>query len=250
MFVPAVALHVITGAAYLAVTALCAIDVGRLGRYNGDRAAIIPFSVVLGLVMFTTGIHHLDYAVHLNDSGRVSFGDFATIVLAVPAAAVWVFLRLERLRDNAPGRGDRIIHDHRPWIGSTVTTFVMTAAFLAGFTTGRAREAAQYADTSMLSLEPWWHYFPLMVTAAAFAYVAVRLWGQARTDYAARGYWSLSGLALAAVFATCANVHLVQAFNIMRGFTPTYTHTHVIEWVTATTAIAWVMLVRQAARHP
>lgn len=246
MLVPAVFLHVMTGTAYVAVAVLCAVDGWRLR--NGSRAAVIPFSVVLGLVMLTSGIQHLGYANHLGDVGRVSFADLATVAMTVPPAAVWAYLRVERLRDDSPTRGDRTIQDHPQWIRNSVTAFVITGASLVGFSFGRAREAAQPSHTAILHLEPWWRYVPQLVTAAAFAYVAIRLWIEARNAYGRRHYWSLSGLALSAVFATGANQHIVQSLNVIRGFTESSGLILAVEWVTAATAVAWAVLVQRTAR--
>jgi hypothetical protein len=227
----AASLHLLTGLGYLGgLFLLPAWDVSQSWRRDH---AVSLFSAILAMVGFAAGIHHLHLAQHLHSNrDPVGFGDFTTILFAVPPALMWTYLRVELLRRGA---GERHIPDDPWWIRGTATTYVLAAGAATGYCGARALDAAKDPG-GFWDIASWYEWAPQFLAAVSFYIVGAALWRQARLDAQHRNYWSLSGLVLAGVFPTTATSHLIHGSGIMRGFYTADAHMTAISALTAIVA--------------
>jgi hypothetical protein len=184
----------------LAYTGLGAITAYELARHSGSRG-FSYFGAAFLLMAATCGPHHLAHAVHLLlEHEPASTALLASLVLGAPAGVTFVLLRLEAAFG---GRGDRLIRG-----GSlALATIVAVMGCAAG---AIVFESVEYAGDNGLHLAG---VVPNLVLFVNYALVGIIA---ARTQFARRpvlGGWSLSGAAMAGVFATCAITHLVAGLT-------------------------------------
>jgi hypothetical protein len=185
-------LALLTGLAYVTIGA---IAVSELLRHRRDRG-FSHFGLGLVVMAATCGPHHLIHAWrHLVGQEPAHGPMLAAMALSALPAAVFVGLRIEA---GLGGRGDRLIRNSRilaalPWL----------LAAAAGATLWEALRHASAIGVDLRSL------LPNLILFANYALVG---YFTARTQVARRPLldgWSLSGVSLSAVFATCAISHLV-----------------------------------------
>jgi hypothetical protein len=185
-------LALLTGIAY---TALGVIAAYELVRHRRDRG-FSHFGLSFAVMAFTCGPHHLIHAWRHLVAHEPAHGPMlAALAIGAVPAVVFIGLRLEAVFG---GRGDRLIRNSRmlaalPWL--------MAAA--AGATIWEALRHAAVMDVDLRAL------LPNLILFANYALVG---YFTARAQVARRPLldgWSLSGVAMSAVFATCAFSHLV-----------------------------------------
>jgi hypothetical protein len=182
-----------TGAAY---TGLGIITVYELIRHRHTRG-FSHFGLAFAFMAFTCGPHHLVHAYRHLIAGEQPHGPLtAALALGVAPAVVFIALRVEAAFG---GRGDRLVERTPLWL--TVLPSLMAA--VAGAT---AWEAFRHATAIQID--------PAALFPNVFLFINYSLVGifTARTQLARRpllGGWSLSGVAMSGVFATCAGSHLV-----------------------------------------
>lgn len=219
-------LNVLLGLVYLLIGLIIVTDLVR----NRENLGFSHFGAAFVALAFTCGPHHLAHGVHLAEGGR-SGGvlDLVAVMVGLPAGAVWAGLRVEAYRG---GRGDRFIPGTPRWLmamptaaGIYVTAVVAAAIGAAGAVA--APNAGVFAG------------FLLVGLYAAVAYYLVRTQIANRRPLAG---WSLSGLALAGIFTTCAVMHGVYAFYELNGLYPADWHMLAIDWVSVPAAVyfLWV----------
>lgn len=185
-------LALVTGLAY---TALGLIAVSELLRHRRVRG-FSHFGLAFSVMALTCGPHHLIHAWrHLVEREPAHGPMLAALAIGVVPAVVFIGLRLEAAFG---GRGDRLIRDSR-----TLAALPWLMAAAAGATLWETLRHAVAMDVDVRVL------LPNLILFASYALVGYFV---ARTQLARRPLldgWSLSGVALSAVFATCALSHLV-----------------------------------------
>jgi hypothetical protein len=189
----------------LAYTALGVIAVIELFLYRRERG-FSHFGLSFAVMAFTCGPHHLVHAYRHLVLGEPAHGPMlAALALGTIPAVIFVALRVEALLG---GRGDRLLAN-TPIVPAIPA--LMTA--LAG---GICWEALRHAASMGVDLRT------LVPNALLFVNYSLVGYFTARTQLARRPLldgWSLSGTAMAAVFATCALSHLVA--GLVTGSNPT-----------------------------
>ena len=199
-------LSLLIGNAYLMLGWFTARD---MWRHRGDRG-YSHFGGAFLVMALTCGPHHLVHGVHLLFEGDVANGLLLWSILgALPAGATFVYLRIEADRG---GRGDRFIQGTPPWLFALPVVGLTGYGALSGFAVAHA---LAHGIPSVMAI-------PNAVLVVAFSVVG---WTILRTQTRRRrvtGGWSLSGLALGAIFPTCAARHVVHAVSSpfdIHGFT-------------------------------
>jgi hypothetical protein len=185
-------------------------------RYRG----LSRFGLGFTLMAASCGPHHLVHGWCVLQGGAVSSPMLLATLIGLPAGAIFCWLRIEAM---AGGRGDRTIVA-RAWAPAT-TVFLMAMAF--GALAGTALVAPPLPGSAMCTVlglqvpagaatgaDVTSMVFITNLSAAA-AYMLVG-WYLAATQvrrFIAERQWSLSGLALTAVFPTCAFMHVIHAFS-------------------------------------
>jgi hypothetical protein len=154
---------------------------------------------------FTCGPHHLAHGAHLLAGGRGGgILDLIAVLVGLPAGVIWFVLRVEACRG---GTGDRFIPGTPLWILALPT---LAGIYLT------ALVAATVSAGPLHSPDPWTvvPQFMLLGLYMAIGYFLART---QIANHRPLGGWSLSGLALAVVFPTCALMHTVYAYYSLTG---------------------------------
>jgi hypothetical protein len=221
------ALNLVLGFVYIQYGTLTVIEMRRNWRQMGFS----HFGAAWIAMAFTCGPHHFAHGLHLlagaHQAGTL---DLIAVVIGFPAAAIWFALRVEAL---GGGRGDRFISGSPVWVLALPTAFGMylTAMVAAVITRGVGNPAGLAVVAPNLLL---------VVIYTSVGYYLVR------TQVANRrplGGWSVSGLALAVIFPTCATMHAVYAYYALSGRYPLVLGGAVIDWlaVPAGAYFLWVV---------
>jgi hypothetical protein len=185
-------MSLLLGVAYTALGVITAVELVRDRRTRGFS----HFGAAFAVMAFTCGPHHLAHGTHVAFEGLASPGTVtAAVLIGMPAAFTWVGLRIEAAFG---GRGERVVAG-TPW-------WVHGGAFALAFASGAIVGLAVRAGGDNLV-----HGGPSVILGVNYAIVGLLM---ARTQVARRersGVWSISGLSLATIFATCALVHLTMA---------------------------------------
>jgi hypothetical protein len=167
------------------------------------------------------GPHHLVHGWCVLQGGAVTAPMLAVTLIGLPAGTVFCLLRIEAM---AGGRGDRTL---------TVPAFVPVGVAIAfavglGALVGQAVAAAPLQGGVMCSLLgigadagaravaglPSTILWTNLLAAAAYMMVGWYLLVTQVRRFVTHRQWSLSGLALGAVFPTCASMHLIHALGL------------------------------------
>ena len=190
-------LSLLIGNAYLMLAWFTARDMWRNRRDRGYS----HFGAAFLVMALTCGPHHLVHGAHLLFEGDVAnWLLLASILGALPAGVTFVFLRIEADRG---GRGDRFITGTPPWLFALPIVGLTGYGALAGFAVAHA---VRHGIPSAMAI-------PNVVLVVAFGLVG---WTILRTQTRRRmvtGGWSLSGLALGAIFPTCAAMHAIHVLS-------------------------------------
>jgi hypothetical protein len=189
--------NILLGLGYLFLGALIALELVRQWREPG----VWQFGAALTAIAFTCGPHHLTHGVHVafeqHAAGRL---DLVTVLVGIPPAGVFVWLRLEALTGR---RGDRFIAGNPGWLQATPVAVGAYLALVAVAGIGMMRRAPGLALDGLLSV----------AAGALFGWVAVVLLRTQLRNRPAIGGWSLSGLGLVGLFGTCAVMHTAVAMQ-------------------------------------
>jgi hypothetical protein len=189
--------NIALGIGYMLLAILVVMELQRQWREQG----VWQFGAALAAIALTCGPHHLTHGVHVGFehqlAGRL---DLVTVLVGMPPAAVFVWLRLEALAGKS---GDRLIVGTPGWLQALP---VIAGAYLAVVVTvgvGMLRTSPGLSVDGLLNL----------TSAVLFGWVSAIL---VRTQLRNRpeiGGWSLSGLALVSLFSTCTVMHLAVAME-------------------------------------
>lgn len=204
--------HLLVGTAYALLGLLSAWEAATQYRSRG----LSRFGLGFSLMAASCGPHHLVHGWCVLQGDAVTAPMLAVTLLGLPAGLVFCWLRVEAMRE---GTGDRRIVARPHLMITGMVAWLGTVGALAGWsiasppgpgqavcTTGRLATAAGVDFTSPVLLA---NVFVTLTYAMVGWYLIET---QARRYMAYRA-WSLSGLSLAAIFPTCAAMHLITAFT-------------------------------------
>ena len=221
------------GVAYLCIGTMAVYDLVRGWRSLGPSHFGLAF---IGLA-FTCGPHHLDHGMHVLVGDRTGGGlDLVAVVVGLPAGAAFLSLRVEAVRGGA---GDRFIAGTPPWVAATPT---LAAVYLT------AMVAGALAVASGSTLEATSQVAPNVLLVAVYTAIGVVLMRTQLRNRRASGGWSLSGLALMAVFPTCAVMHATWVLYGVTGVYAFDSHGSVIDWLSVPAGLYFLAVVRALYR--
>lgn len=180
----------------VAYTGLGVLTVDELRRDTRTRG-FSQFGAAFALMAFTCGPHHLFDGYHVL-AGEYPASPLVAVAVLVGLPAGWVVVSL-RIEVLFGGRGERVIAGTPGWLVACPLLFAGIAGALVALSAAGPGVAEH--PVSILSLAS---------LALVVCYVMVG-WFLLRTQvrrHRELGLWSLSGLALGAVFPTCALMHL------------------------------------------
>lgn len=207
--------NLLIGAAYAGLGLLSLWEALSQYRYRGLSRFGLGFTVMAA----SCGPHHLVHGWCVLQGGVVTVPMLAITLLGLPAGLIFCWLRLETM---GGGRGDRTLLAKPPALVALASGGIATVAVLATMALA-ARPLPGAALCTVAGLQVATSAGPafsslVFITnlSAAAAYLMVG-WYLAVTQvrrYVAQQQWSLSGLALTAVFPTCAFMHIIHALTL------------------------------------
>lgn len=226
------ALNIVIGLVYFQIGAMTLIEMQRNWRAMGWSRAGIAFVAIT----FTCGPHHFVHGIHVALEGRYAGAlDLVATLIALPAGLTWFLLRLEAFRG---GRGDRFIHGSPLWVlalptafGVYVTAVVMTTIHTGGLAL-RGLEVA----------------IPNILLIGIYGMIAFYLVRTQLHNRRPLGGWSLSGLSLAFIFASCTVMHAVFGVFTLRGIFAPDLHHIVVDWLAVPAGLYFLYVVRSLYR--
>lgn len=225
-------LNVVLGTVYFQYGSMTVLDMRRNWSSNGFS----HFGAAWIAMAFTCGPHHFAHGLHLLTS-NTSAGplDLVVVVVGFPAGVIWFLLRVEAFRG---GRGDRFIVGSPPWVLAlpALAAAYATAILILVIETGTQR----WAHLQSVA--------PNLLLIGIYGMIGYYL---ARTQIANRrplGGFSVSGLALAVVFPTCALMHAVFAYYTLTGRYGVVAHTVTIDWLAVPAGVYFLWVVQALYR--
>jgi hypothetical protein len=232
MIAAVAATNIILGLVYTGYGAMTLSEMIRNRRTLGFS----HFGAAWIAMAFTCGPHHWFHGIHAIE-GQTAGGalDLFAVLVGFPAGVTWFLLRVEAF---AGGRGDRHISGTPGWVMALPTLGGIYVTALIAAAIGAGGQLADPAAGVVANLT-------LVVLYSAIGYYL------ARTQLANRrplGGWSLSGLALAIVFPTCAAMHGVYAFYELNGTYLADGHMLAIDWLAVPAAMYFLWVVQALYR--
>jgi hypothetical protein len=224
-----VTFNILLGLVYMSYGTMTLLEMIR----NRNTRGFSHFGAAWVAMAFTCGPHHWFHGIHLLEWGAHGGPlDLIAVLVGFPAGVIWFGLRLEAYRG---GRGDRHVSGTPGWIMAlpTLAGIYVTAMVAALIAVKGPLKTPDLAVVANLVL--------------VFLYSAIGYY-LARTQLANRrplAGWSLSGLALAIIFPTCALMHGIYAFYLLDGTYPMDIHMLGIDLL-AVPAAAYFLWVVQA----
>jgi hypothetical protein len=186
---------------------------------------------------FTCGPHHFVHGLHLLTVSRPTAGplDLVAVIVGFPAGVIWFALRVEAFTGGA---GDRLIRGSPPWVLALPT---LAGVYVSALVTLIA-SAGQFRGDQLPGVAPNLMLVPVYST---IGYYLVRT---QLANHRPLGGWSLSGVALAVIFPTCAMMHGVYAYYALSGQYPAAIHTTVIDWLAVPAGLYFLWVVQALFR--
>lgn len=220
------------GMVYTSYGLMTAIDLKR----GWSRYGFSHFGAAWLAMAFTCGPHHLEHGLHQLLAGRPGSSlELLALVAGAPAGVVWFLLRVEAVMG---GRGDRAIAGTpawvrlSPWLGA-VYVAALTAGILVVTRNGVVFDPRMTPSVLLLGLYTMVGYY-LMRTQLH--------------RHRVEGGWSTSGVALTAVFPTCALMHLAWLTYASVGVYDVDWHLLTIDWLSVPAAVYFLWVVRALAQ--
>lgn len=180
---------------YLGYGTATLLDLRAGGWHDRTRR---QFGLAFLAIMFTCGPHHIDHGLHLLLTDvRAGVLDLAVVTVGIVPGVLWFALRVEAVLG---GPGDRHIVG-TPRALSLLP--VLGGAYLVG-TVAAVTHLVRGVGFGAVVV-------PNLVVMVLYLFVSATLVATQLRNFEASGRWSVSGLALASIFATCALMHLVYA---------------------------------------
>jgi hypothetical protein len=221
-------LNIALGVVYTQYGTMTLIELKRGWRTLGFS----HFGAAWVAMAFTCGPHHLVHGIHVLVEGRAGgVVDAAAVFVGVPAGVTWFALRVEAFRG---GRGDRFIEGNPLWVLALPTLAAVYLTILIAVLVADARPA--FSDP--------WIVLPNLLLVGIYMTMGYFLLRTQLRNRQPLGGWSLSGLALAVVFPTCALMHAVWSYYAMSGRYAFDVHGLVIDWLGVPAGLYFLWVVR------
>lgn len=225
--------NIVLGLGYTLLAVLVAIELQRQWKEPG----VWQFGAALAAIAFTCGPHHLTHGVHVGFEHEVAGRlDLVSVLVGIPPAAVFVWLRLEALTGR---QGDRFIAGNPGWIQAMPLAAGAYFAVVVIMGVEMLRRAEGLSVEGLLSL----------VAAVVFGWVTVVFLRTQRRNRAADGGWSLSGLALLGLFGTCAVMHTAVAMQATAQVRSPDIHLVTVDGLGVLAAVWFLGIVRAMTRE-
>jgi len=225
-------LNLVLGLVYTGYGVMTAVEMRRNWRTMGFS----HFGAAWIAMAFTCGPHHFVHGTHVLLEGRTGGPlDLAAVIVGFPAGVAWFLLRLEAFFG---GRGDRFVAGTPGWVAAI--------PFAAGIYLGIM--LAIVAGSSAVSLGALSTAGPNLLLVGVYSAIGFYL---VRTQLANRrplGGWSVSGVALAVIFPTCALMHGMYAYYVSTGRYAADAHGLAIDWLAVPAGIYFVWVVQALYR--
>jgi hypothetical protein len=199
------ALNITLGLVYCQYGTMTIIEMKRGWRTLGFS----HFGAAWIAMAFTCGPHHLVHGLNLALGGHPGgVLDSIVVLIGFPAGVIWFLLRVEAFRG---GRGDRFIPGNPLWVLLLPT---IAGVYLTGVV---AAIVGHNPDVHFA-----WSAIPNVLLIGIYMTIGYYLLRTQLGNREPLGGWSLSGLALAIIFPTCAIMHAIfayYAFTGLYGFT-------------------------------
>jgi hypothetical protein len=226
-------LNLVLGAVYTQYGTMTIIDMKRSWRSLGFS----HFGAAWIAMAFTCGPHHLIHGSHLLFEGRTGGAlDLIAVAVGFPAGVAWFLLRVEAFRG---GQGDRFVQGNPLWILALPTLAgVYLTALVAGAIGTHASEV-QYT----------WTIAPNVLLVGIYTTIGYYLLRTQLGNRGPLGGWSVSGLALAVIFPTCALMHGIYAFYAVTGRYDFDSHGFAIDWLAVPAGLYFLWVVHGLYRN-
>jgi len=225
-------LNIILGVVYTQYGTMTLVEMLRNRRTMGFS----HFGAAWIAMAFTCGPHHWMHGIHIAFDGRQGGPlDLAAVLIGFPAGVTWFLLRVEAYLG---GRGDRFWSGNPLWVLAlpTIGGIYLTAMIAAAIGLGPLN--ADNLPTVLPNIL-------LVVIYCAIGWFLVRT--QLANRRPLKG-WSVSGLALAIIFPTCAAMHGIHALYGLTGRYGSDVHGLAIDWLAVPAGIYFLWVVRALYR--
>ncbi len=224
--------NLVLGAVYTGYGVITLIELGRESRTKGFS----HFGWAWVAMAFTCGPHHLEHGYHLLVVGRAGGAlDLAAVIIGIPFGVVWFLLRLEALFG---GRGDRFISGTPAWVAALPVLGVLYVLAFATWVGFIVRNAAQFGPRMT----------PNLLLLGFYGLVGYYMLRTQLANRAPLGGWSVSGLALTAVFPTCGLMHASFSAYAAVAHYDVDVHGLTIDWLAVPAALYFLWVVRMLAK--
>jgi hypothetical protein len=221
-----IALNLVLGLVY---TAYGIITVFELSSQRHARG-LNHFGLAWVAMAFTCGPHHLDHGLHLA-LGRPGTGmELLPVAIGLGPGLAWFLLRMEALRG---GLGDREVRVGTPALRVFA---VVVGAALATSAVWIVLRGAPVIGQEVLTV-------PNVLLVGLYAAISALVLSGQLANRRERGAWSVAGIGLTLVFATCALMHAAYVVDAAAGGFPIDVHGLVVGWVGVPAAVYFLWVV-------
>jgi len=225
-------LNIVLGLVYCQYGTMTLIEMRR----HWSTMGFSHFGAAWIAMAFTCGPHHFVHGLHLLTArGNAGPLDLVAVLIGFPAGVVWFALRVEAY---AGGAGDRFVRGNPVWVLALPTLAGVYVTAIVTIVAGAGRLGSAHLAAVVPNVL-------LIVIYSTIGYYLIR------TQIANRrplNGWSVSGLALAVIFPTCAMMHAVYAYYALSGRYGPAVHTTVIDWLAVPAGLYFLWVV-QALFH-
>lgn len=232
MSIAVAVLNMALGAVYFQYGSMTLIEMRRNWRTMGFS----HFGAAWVAMAFTCGPHHFVHGLHLLSSGQTGGTlDLLAVALGAPAGVIWFALRVEAFRG---GQGDRFVPGSPLWVLALPTALgIYLTAVIASILSGGSMAIRNPAAALPNAL--------LVAIYGVIGYYLIRTQVSNRRPL---GGWSVSGLALAVIFPTCALMHAVYGYYVLTGQYGLSTHTTFIDMLAVPGGLYFLWVVQALYR--
>lgn len=225
-------LNLVLGLVYLQYGTMTVLDMRR----HWGTMGFSHFGAAWIFMAFTCGPHHVHHGVHVLLAGWHGGAlDVLAVAVGFPAGVIWFLLRVEAFTGGA---GDRVVTGTPRWLLllPAVAGIYIGALGATIVALGFGGIAAPGYVAANLLLVP-------IYSMVGFYVIRTQL-----ANRRALGGWSVSGLALAVIFPTCAVMHGIHAYYVAEGRYAGDAHAALIDWLAVPAALYFLWVVQALAR--